>query len=211
MATNATSGPGGNVVPITPQSPSTDVQADFGNTLEARDKLATLIRNAETQRKLQLDQFLKTFSAALVRQPGVPDNTTVDDQLKAFTTWDSADLEAGKRIDSLKRIEKGLDERIKRFELHHRDESIHVLKERIEALQLQRKLVQFDERGLDHRIHALEVDLARLQRSRRYNGGDEEEDSTQQRGRKAAKRTTRSAAAKRTTRAKAPKRARARP
>lgn len=205
MATNATTGAGSNVVPMTPQLVPGDVRTDIANTMEARDKLDTLLANLATQRKLALDQFLQTFAADIVRQPGVPDTKFADDELKTFTTWDNGDQEAGKRIQNLIRIREGLDQRIKNFERFYRDAAIEVLKLRIQALHAQRTTTELDERALDHRIHTLEVELARLQRSGHYTGGGEEEE-TGQRGRKSAKRATRSAATKRAKRSTATKR-----
>jgi hypothetical protein len=186
---------------MTPQPVPPDVRKDIASTMEALDKLDTLLANLATQRKAALDDFLRKFSTDIVGQPGVVDTKFADDELKTFATWDTGDQQAGKRILDLTRIREGLDERIRNFERFYRDDAIEVLKLRIKTLVAQRKLVEFDERGLDHRIHVLEVELARLQRSGHYTGRDDSEE-TEQTGRKSAKRATRSAATKRRARAK---------
>jgi hypothetical protein len=192
MATDPASGAVSNVVSMTPQPVAGDVRGDISNTMEARDRLQTLISNLTVQRKLDLDAFLQKFAADLVRVPGVPDKSFVDKEVALFTTWETSDLEAGKRIDIFTRIAQGLDQRIAAFERFNRDAAIDVLKVRIQVLQTQRQVEELDERALAMRLEALKRELARLLRR-----SEEAEESVAAPAKKAAKRRARKRAAKR--------------
>jgi len=164
MATDLALGTVSNVFTMTSQPLPADLKDDISGTLVGRDRTLALLSNLVVQRKLAYDAFLQGYAVDLAKVTGVPDKAFVDAEYTKFTAWQAADLEAGKRIDALALIEKGLEQRVTAFERLHRDDVIEVLKLRIQTLQAQHKVEELDERALAIRLEQLRRELHRLER-----------------------------------------------
>jgi hypothetical protein len=151
-----------NVVALTQPTNLSDIQDDVKKTLDARERVPTLLNLLAVQRVNAVNAFLRTFAADLAAVKGDPDKTFVDAQFAKFTAWKTADDELAKRIDALNAISASLEKRVVEFETEYRDEVIDLLTRQIAALNEERARQESDEDALNQRIKALESELNRV-------------------------------------------------
>jgi hypothetical protein len=151
-----------NVVALIQPANLIDIRTDIKNTLDARDRLQTLLATLATQRQDALNAFLRAFAADLAAIKGTPDRAFVDAQFAKFTARKSADDELAKRIDVLNVIRVALEHRIGEFAKTNRDEVIELLKQQISALEEQTQGPGSDQDAVNQRIAALQDELDRL-------------------------------------------------
>jgi hypothetical protein len=151
-----------NVVALTQPANLRDIPTDINNTLEARERLQTLLATLAAQRQDALKAFLRAFAADLASVKGAPDRAFVDAQYTKFTARKAADDELAKRLEALDAIRVDLESRIGEFEKTHRNEVVELLTRQIAALSEGPQVPESDKDALNQRITGRQAQLDRL-------------------------------------------------
>jgi len=134
------------------------IEQEIENNLDAREKLEIAIQDLNKERKDAESKCAISFATALrTAQANIADLAVA--KLKE---WKAKDKRIGDRIDALEEMYQKIIDQIEGFKHNYKDNTVAVLKRRIEKLKIQRTEQKSGTEILNKHITELEAELHKL-------------------------------------------------